>query len=266
MGVTLDLRMIDHEHVVESGLRVVNDAISRNDPAVLVEYILSLPFEPNLDVIAFRKSRCDKLRELNAPQVILDNEERFLRFVTGEFYSFAHLSTLTFDELRELLGTWRWVEYSFSVDKRWWDLEWFLQPKAGNEKFPLYPIRPSVGDPEQTLFDKSLHGSQASPEDISGSPIITSCGSPEGGCFGYNPPDLVREISSTLQSVNMDAWDALIPERIDLYKREPLLTREDLDELVNREIMHAREALSIVKTAYKTAVDLGFGMAAEFCL
>ena len=202
MGVTLAIRLIDHEHVVENGLRVVNDALSANDPGILVDYIASLPFNPEPEVVANRQARYDKLRALNAPDPILQNEERMLRLATGEAYARDVLTTKSMDELREVLGTWGWAHNSFNLGKAWQELDWFLQPADGPHDSLMLPQRPQVGDPAQTDFDRALNGSEQSPSDNSGLPIIRSCGSQDTDCFGYNPPESIAAIHSAIIGVD----------------------------------------------------------------
>ena len=117
MGVTLNLRLIDHHHVVENGIPAVNRALAANDASILAEYIVSIPFAPDQEAIAFRQARCDRLRELNAPDVILQNEERMLGLVRGDAYSRDEILSKPLDQLRQLLGSWCWVQNSYSIDK-----------------------------------------------------------------------------------------------------------------------------------------------------
>lgn len=267
MGVTLDLRMIDHHHVVEDGVVAINEAISRSEASILVDYILEIPFTPDPEAIAYRQARCERLREVKAPDVIIQNEERLMRLVTGEAYSRDELSKQSLDELRQLLGTWRWAEYSFSIDKLWSELDWFLQPAEGPDDFPMYPLRPKVGDEEQTLLDQVLKGSQQSPLDNSDIPIITPCGSDEEDCFGYNPPSTVAEIVPALTAINPNAWADLVPQRIAMYKKTTLdVADSSIQGIVDRELEFARDAFPVCLKAYNTAMEHGFGIACEYSL
>jgi hypothetical protein len=78
MGVILDLRLIDHERIVVCGLQAVNDAIRHQDAELLRDYLRGLPIEVDATVVGYRKSRLTRLRELNAPAIIIQNEERLL--------------------------------------------------------------------------------------------------------------------------------------------------------------------------------------------
>lgn len=146
MGVILDLRMIDHDLIVRRGLPVVNAALAANDASQLMRFIQEIPFTPSSDAVEFRRSRCDQLRAVNAPEMIIQSEEWMLSLVNGDAYSASELAKLNLDELRDLLGTWGWAENSFGVDKAWYELDWFLQPAEGpDDEFLMYPIRPKVG-------------------------------------------------------------------------------------------------------------------------
>src|SRR5262245_50298494 len=114
MGVTCDLRSIDHKHVVEGGLTAINRALAANDAAVLRDFIASLPFQSNPSVLAMHEERLTRLRQLQAPPIILENEERMLSLARGDAYSPAALTKQSLDELRETLGHWNWVNSSYS--------------------------------------------------------------------------------------------------------------------------------------------------------
>jgi hypothetical protein len=158
MGVTLDLRLIDHERLVVRGLRAVNDAIRHDDPEILRKYLTGLPVDVDSSIVGFRMERLCRLREVKAPEIIIRNEEHFLRLANGEAYRPEEFQNSTLDELRQLLGTWCWVTHCYSLDKAWDELHWFLEPMAGPDDFPLHPLRPNVGDPNLTVFAKALHG------------------------------------------------------------------------------------------------------------
>ena len=267
MGVTLDLRMIDHDHVVEHGVVAVNEAISNNDASILAKYIRSLPFTPNQESIAYRQARCARLREVDAPEMPIQTEERLLRLVNGEAYSRDELSRQSLDELRHLLGTWGWAENSFNIDKLWSALDWFLQPVEGPDDFPMHVIRPKVGDAGQSLLDQALKGSEQSPLDDSGMPIIRTCGSEREDCYGYNPPSKVAEIVLDLNAIDPETWGALVARRIGMFKKSQLeIEDETIRNIVADELKDAREALGVLQAAYNTANDRRFGIACEFSL
>lgn len=267
MGVTLDLRMIDHDFVVQRGIHVVNAALAADDASLLRRYILDARFTPNSDAVAFRQGRCDQLRKVNAPRMVIQFEERMLGLVNGDAYSGSALAQMNLDELRALLGTWRWAENSFSVDKAWCELDWFLQPAEGPDGvFLMYPVRPKVSDPGQTLFDRSLKGSQPSPCDNSGMPIIRTCGSQGDDCFGYNPPDAVESISLALSAVDDGRWSDLVPQRIDQYRTACPEFADDFAGIVSQELDDARMALDVVRHANSVASARGLGIACEYSL
>lgn len=266
MSVTLDLRLVDHHHVVERGIPAVNAALVADDTSLLMDYILSIPVMPDPEVIANRRDRWDQLRELKAPDVIIQNEERLYRLVSGEAYSRQALSAKSMGELRELLGTWEWVQNSFSIDKAWYELDWFLQPAAGPGDLLMYPIRPPTGDPSQSILDRALHGGERSPLDGSGSPIIRPCGSNAEDCFGYNPPAAIASIDEALAAIDEHSWNALIQWRVNLYNQTCPDLGDAISEIVLQEQELARMALAVARKAYRTARERGFGVACEYSL
>src|SRR5580700_9860512 len=139
MGVTLDLRLIDHERIAVRGLQVVNDAIRGNNPEILRNYLATLPVEVRPSLVDFHQRRLSKLRDLKAPDIIIKNEEEFLRMANGESYRPAAFATAAFDELRHLLGTWCWKTHTISLGKLYDELHWFLEPVAGPDEFLLTP-------------------------------------------------------------------------------------------------------------------------------
>src|SRR6185295_8459646 len=254
MGVTCDLRLIDHKHVVEGGLTAVNRARAANDPAGLRDFIASLPFQSNPEVLAMREGRLSRLRQLQAPPIILENEERMLALARGDAYSPAALAKQSLDELRETLGHWNWVNCSYSLDKAWYELDWFLQPAEGEGDLLLYPSRPKPGDPHQTRLDQALNGASEPP------PVIRTCGSPEAG-FGYNDPPAVAAIDVALQSIDPQSWSKLLPARMDLYRRAEHLDEAEAAEIAGREFEFARRAFPVLQQAYRDAAERGFGVA-----
>jgi hypothetical protein len=268
MGVTLDLRLVDHERIVVRGLQAVNDAIRHHDPDRLRDYLKTLPIDVDPSVFEYHESRLFKLREVHAPEIIIQNEERFLRMATGEVYRPDAFKNSSFDELRHLLGTWCWLTHHYSLDKAWNELRWFLEPTAGSENQPLQPMRPPpIGDPKQSVFGKALDGSGPYPTDELGDPVVCTLGSQEKGCSGYNPPDACRDILARLQVIDPHAWEEHMPFRRELYRQAvPDLTEEDIAGFVEDELSAAREAFSVVVAAYTKAVEKGFGVSCEYSL
>jgi hypothetical protein len=265
MGVTLDLRLIDHERIAVQGLRVLNAAIRANDPEKLRQYLTGLPIEVNPPVVDYHKTRLDTLRDLEAPEIIIRNEEQFLRLANGEVYRPAEFKNATFDELRQLLGTWCWMTYSTSLDKAWDELHWFLEPLAGPDEFPLYPLRPRVGDPKQTVFCKALQGTMHYPQDDLGDPVIRTLGSREPDCSGYNPPKTCEVILAGLQQVEPASWEEHVPFRCALYRRAcPDLNDEETAGCVESELSWARNAFPELVAAYSKAVEKACGVSCEY--
>jgi len=182
MGVTLQLRLIDHRHVVELGLPAVNRALAANDASLLVDYLCAIPFTPDEKHIALCRARRDKLREVNAPEVFIENEERFLRIASGEAYQREALMAKSLDELREILGMWCFVQNSFVVGKA------------------CLPQSCKVGDPQASALEWAFGGAAQSPLDDVGMPVIRTCGSKADDCFGYNPPEVIGIIRPALQA------------------------------------------------------------------
>jgi hypothetical protein len=268
MGVTLDLRLIDHERIAVRGLNAVNDAIRNQNPEILRDYLATLPVEVRPSLIDFHERRLSKLRALKAPEIIIENEELFVGMAKGEPYRPRAFATATLDELRHLLGTWCWLTHSFSLDKVWDELHWFLEPIAGPDEFLLspYPFA-KVGDTNLTVFTKSLMGSTHYPKDDLGEPIIHTCGSRQDGCSGYNPPEACREILSALSAVNPASWDAQVPFWCELYRRaNPTSDHEDIASRAQDELDSARGAFPILVSAYTRAVELGWGVSCEYSL
>ena len=267
MGVTLDLRLIDHERIVVRGVQIVNDAVRRGDPEILRRYLRELPVDVDSSIVDLRMERLSKLREYKAPEIIIQNEERFLRLAKGEAYRPEEFQNSTLAELRQLLGTWCWVTYSYSLDKVWDELHWFLEPIAGPEDHPLHPLRPKVGDPNLTSFTKALQGAVHYPKDDLGDPVIRTLGSQEPECSGYNPPETCTIILDALQRVEPGAWEEHVPLRCELYRRAcPGLDNEEIGVVVEDELSFARDAFSVLVAAYANTVDKGYGVSCEYSL
>jgi hypothetical protein len=266
MGVTLDLRLIDHERIVVRGLEMVNAAIRDNNPEILRQYLATLPIEVDQEVVDYRTRRLAKLRELKAPAVIIENEERLLRYANGEAYRNEAFQKASFDELRELLGTWCWPTNSFSLDKAWADLQWFLEPGVG----PYYPPHlepPHVGDPQQTVYDKALQGTMPSPVDDLGNPIIRTLGSNEPGCFGYNLPGTAQMILGSLERVDPSRWTDHVPFRCTLYRQHfPDMDDAETADRVENDLAIAREVFPVLVAAYARASEKGYGVSCEYSL
>jgi hypothetical protein len=267
MGVTLDLRIIDHERIAVQGLRAVNDAIRHDDPERLRQYLTTLPVEIDPSVVEFRKSRLYTLRDLKAPEIIIQNEEKLLRVANGEVYRPAEFRNATFDELRQLLGTWCWITYSYSLDKAWDELHWFLEPSAGPDDFPLHPVRPKVGDHNQTVFCKALQGAMHYAKDDLGDPVIRTLGSSDPDCSGYNPPDTCEVILAALEEVDTAAWEEHVPFRSALLRRScPDLDDGAIADWAEDELALARDVFPEVVAAYSRAVEKGYGVSCEYSL
>ena len=267
MGVTLDLRLIDHERIVVRGLETVNEAIRRGDPEILRNYLRELPVDIDSSIVDFRIERLSRLRELDAPEIVIRNEEQLLRLANGEAYRSEEFQNSTLAELRQLLGTWCWVTHSYSLDKAWGDLHWFLEPIAGPEDRPLHPLRPRVGDPNLTAFTKALQGAVHYPQDDLGDPIIRTLGSREPDCSGYNPPETCTVILDALRGVEPGAWEEHVPLRCELYRRAcPGLHDEEIAIIVEDEFAFARDAFPVLVAGYSKAVEKGHGVSCEYSL
>jgi hypothetical protein len=267
MGVTLDLRLIDHERIVVRGLQAVNTALRLGDPELLRQYLAELPIDVDSSIVEFRTSRLATLRDLNAPEIIIRNEERFLDMANGEAYRPEAFQNATLDELRQLLGTWCWISHSYSLDKAWDELHWFLEPVAGPDAHPLHPLRLNVGDPDKTVITKAFQGAGDYPKDALGDPVIRSLGSSEPDCSGYNPPETCAVILEALQRVEPVRWEEHVPFRRELYRRAfPDMENEEIAGRVEDELAYAREMFPVLITVYSKAVERGYGVSCEYSL
>ncbi|HLJ93061.1 MAG TPA: hypothetical protein VKU02_07700 [Gemmataceae bacterium] len=267
MGITLDLRLIDHERIAVRGLQVVHDALGHGDPEILRRYLAELPIDIDPAIVEFHTDRLSRLRDLSAPEVIIRNEERFLHLANGAAYRPEEFQHATLDELRQLLGTWCWVSHSYSLDKVWDELHWFLEPIAGPEDRPLSAFHLQVADSKLSVFSKAFQGESPYPNDDLGEPIIRTLGSHEPGCSGYNPPPTCAVILEALQRVDPAAWEEHVPFRGALYRRAiPDMDNEEIAGQVEHELAFAREAFSVLVSAYSKAVEKGFGMSCEYSL
>lgn len=267
MGVTLDLRLINHDRIAVRGLRAVNEAIRCNNPEILRDYLAGLPIHVDPDVVEARQARLARLREVNAPEIIIQDEERLLRQASGEAYRPKELKDATFDELRQLLGTWCWMSDSYSLDKSWNELHWFLEPAEGPEDSPLFPLRPRIGDPNATIFTQALQGAVHYPKDELGQPVIRTLGSEEADCSGYNPPPITAEIYRALQAVDPSRWGEHVPLRRALYRRAcPDLDDDAIAGCVDDDLWSAREVFPVVVAAYSKAAAKGYGASCEYSM
>ena len=225
-----------------------------------------MPVDVDQSIVDRHTRRLAKLREFKAPDIIVQNEERFLGLARGEPYQTDQLEKATFAELRDLLGTWCWLNHSYSLDKAWSDLHWFLEPVVG----PVYPTCPrylEVGDPEQTVLTKAMKGEKPYPKDDLGDPVIRTLGSTDADCSGYNPPETCKLILQALQAVDVASWEELVPVRCALYKQEnPDMPEEDVADCVANELSFAIEAFPILQSAYSRAVEKNFGVSCEYSL
>jgi hypothetical protein len=268
MGVTLDLRLIDHDRIAVRGLRAVNKAIGQNDPEILRKYLATLPVDVDSSVVPVYKKRLAKLRKLKAPEIIIQNEERFLLQAKGDPYRPEAFRQSTLDELRELLGTWCWLSHTYRL-VAWHNLQWFLEPAAGPKISPLHPIWPKVGDPEQAVFSKALQGSVGYPKDDLGDSVIRTLGSDQPDCSGYNPPKTCKVILKALQRVDPDGWVKHVPFRCELYRQDKLNAEIDNKEITSRvkdELAFARETFPVLLSAYEKAVEKKYGVSCEYSL
>jgi hypothetical protein len=267
MGVTLHLRLIDHERIVTRGLEVVNEAIRTGNPELLRDYLSGLPIEINPEVVEFHTLRLARLREVDAPEVVIENEVRFLQRATGEAYQPEAYRSATLDELRNLLGTWCWQSYTYDLGKLWDELFWFLEPLAGPDDHPLDPIRSSVGDQSQSPFSRALQGSVPYPVDDQGQSIIRTLGSEEPDCSGYNPPEACISILEALRSVDPATWSRHVAFRRELWQRTyPGWDEEEIIRRVETDLEMAREAFPVLLAAYTKAVERRYGISCEYDL
>jgi hypothetical protein len=265
MGAICDLRLIDHKRVVEDGRRAVDCALCAKNPAILRAYIASLPRELNPAAIALREERLARLRQVEAPAMIIENEERHLAEAKGESYTPDALALLSMDQLRETLGRWNWANWSYSLDKAWFELGWFLQPSECRGDEVLYQLRPEPGEPPTMLLDLAYWGAEPSPCDHSGAPVRT-CGTNRPDCFGYNDPDLAAEIDDALDAIDPATWSEALPLWTCIYLTGTSLSEDEIADTASQDLRLAQDAFRVLRQAYRDAVARGFGVACEYSL
>ncbi len=267
MAVILNLQLVDHQRLFVGGLAATNQAIAQDNPAPLVDYIASLPVLADEQVIQARQSRVDRLRELNVPAQLVEYEEQLLQIATGEAFTRQRLEAQSRNELRETLGHWGWQLATFPLQDGWSALIWFFHPNR------VYETADFVAEPEgigtaQTLFDQALRGSEHSPVDLLGEPVICTRGSAGPEFFGYNPPAKVAEISAALADVNPTEWTILGPKRVEfLSKSLPDMQDEALlQEMATTDVQSAQQSYEMLRQAYAMAEQNDLGIACEYSL
>jgi hypothetical protein len=262
MGAEIALALIDHECIVVQGLPVVNAALRQNNPEILREYLATIPVDVDSSIVTLHKERLARLRDFNAPETVIEIEERLLESATGESYRPEAFREATFDQLRGLLGNWCAASRSYSLDKAWSELHWFLQPGAGTGYSLLDTWLPKVGDPDQTVLSKALQGAVHYPTDDLGKPLF---GEPGPYALGYNPPETCQVILDALQNVEPAAWRDHVPFRSTLYRREcPDMSNEEIARRVENDLSFAKEAFPVLLSAYTKAVDKAYGVSCSY--
>jgi hypothetical protein len=159
------------------------------------------------------------------------------------------------------------VTHSYSLDKAWDELHWFLEPIAGPDEHPLIPTRPQVGDPSQSVFDKALQGAIHYPTDALGDPVIRTLGSPERDCSGYNPPEICQSVLAALRAADPREWEKHVPLRRELYRQAvPGMNDEEIAGFVDEELAYASDTFPVLLTVYAKAVEKGWGVSCEYSL
>ncbi len=199
-GVTLALRLIDHQRVAKEDRAVIEQFLAERDSTALVDYIASLPFSQDADLVQKAEARIigpQKATCLNmsAKEIRRYNEmwKQIIACLNGSAYQADALRDQSIDSLRELLGQWGSPVKSYDLLEDWKLVEWYLQPFDTPPNLS-FPRRLNVKRQDRNPFDWALLGRDDSPTDSLGAPLIRSCGSREPECFGYNPPDAVLEI------------------------------------------------------------------------
>jgi len=222
MSMTVTLRVIDCSRLFVMGRKVAKDAADQNDPELLRRYLSSLPLSVDLVAVRTRGRRLRRLRELKAPEIILKNEERMFREIRRKQCVPESLANASLAELSELLND--VCSWGHEIGD---GLRRVVNPR--NERRYLGAARNTV------LI--ALHGSEEHP-------LRADAGY---GDFAYNPPDVVRELSAELASIE---FESLTRRASELPDREEILDR-------------ARQEFGLLRGVYWFASKRDAGVASE---
>jgi hypothetical protein len=212
-----------------------------------------LPFDESPDLMAVQERRLARLRQLNAPSVIIENEELALsqfRRPSGKLLDEAPL-----EELRSMLVRWNTRARTCDLSKLWDVLHWFCdegrrQRVEGDWRLQRPNFQPSE-------IDFAIHGFERHPSDAAGQPIIVSGGMKDADW--YNPPEVVRRIAHKLAGIDTSAWKSIDAE-LDQVPHESQPYFGGLQE----RFACVTELFPRFCPFYRQAADRGFGVSVEF--
>jgi hypothetical protein len=203
VSTCLALVQIDHEGVVVQGLPALNHALRTGDLAPLRRLLQSLPFDEPQDLLDFLRDRLARLRQVKAPPVIIESEERRLASVRRP--APEHIEQASLEELRTLLGRWCAEARTLDLDSGWDLLHWYGDP--GRRRRPIGDWRVQAGHVPPSAWDHALYGAEPYPLDAGGQPVIRTGGDPTAGW--YNPPPVVARVAAALAALDTTDWDQI---------------------------------------------------------
>jgi len=238
MGVALTLRIIDSHRLFVVGSKVVQDATDQNDPELLRRYLRSLPASVDLVATRQRFKRLRKLRELRAPEIILENEERMLREARRKQFTPESLTNASMDELRKLLNELCSWCHDFGDNNHARHLRRTVNPHNDDYRY--------LGRESRAVL-AALDGIEEHPLFRGTTFQLGSFGHVRYGDFGYNPPEAVREIDDALAGIELDDFVRHMPKS------------QELAEKLDR----ARQDFALLRRVYWFARRRGAGVGSE---
>jgi hypothetical protein len=253
VGVSLALFQVDHENAVVRGLPLLNHALQTGDLEPLRELILTLPFEQSKQLEDHIHARIARLRDLQAPPVVLAIEEQRLARTFPP--SASEIVQAPLEQLRTWLGHWCPEPRTLDLDKLWDLLHWFCDPARRQRRSKgWYDEREGY---EPSLFDHAFHGYETYPCDASGEPVIRTYGDPTASW--YVPPDIVTDIARAFEAGSLGPWEEIEAE----LGRAPEDCRPYLWQIEDR-----RETVTTllprVRDFHVAAARRAFGVSVEF--
>ena len=264
MAYSLYLRSIDHAAAVEVGRLLVREAVDTGDVSKLKSYVLGLKVDRSDDLIAERRARISKLRELNAPAVIVENELTLLEELQGKPYARDKLEEADFETLRERLANWCWLARTVQLGN--WDaVLWYTSPVRrefdNNEASWTEMLEPTDRwgrNLESFPIEAAILGCETWPQAHDGDSLV---GADRFDNARYNPPAIVARLADLLGDLAPE-WDQLFFRRSGL-RRTPM-AEHDAETRSKLEFESAREDLASIQRAYRNAAAEGFGVCCYF--
>src|SRR5882672_1493830 len=253
MGIEWRLCLVDHEHVVERGLRLLDDVRT---------HLLSKPWESDADVVRMLEERLKVLAGLNSPEMLLDHARRALAEARGDHVTPAEIRELDFRTARRLLRGWNMSQRVYPQGSMFDLIHWTVDARRreraeeavlqiGEAKViePHWRLYPGL---EPTVWDHAYYGSAETPVDFDGIPIGG------GSLFGsYNPPTVAAAIADEIARTRLPGW----PEILQEFARTHSWNAGKLqEEQVEKDV---RAGWEQTVRAYETAAKRGFGVLIE---